>query len=306
MTLYYLEDISGDFEFTQIQSVYSYGYGRNLYEKGSKTVKCLSHISHFKVSILLNIEYKEVDLVKVEYILQFPGHRIELLDLFEFYAFSFNLPRYEYLKFNCCIRKCRGDKVMVSVKNPYDLRLNGKKENFEYETNCYDNINQLLSFIFDPSTVRNQKELSVESCLDSALSHLEKTFASKLSLYDILSDCKGDTVFISSDKKRIPSYKCVIQKHSKVLASILAYVTNNSSEIIIDDYDAETITAALDFCHGKVISFKEKEHKMSDILKFAHDFGFIELMVDLHFFMRKSNNNLCFTGNMLQLFQRKC
>uniref|UniRef100_A0A914PHJ6 BTB domain-containing protein n=1 Tax=Panagrolaimus davidi TaxID=227884 RepID=A0A914PHJ6_9BILA len=184
--------------------------------------------------------------------------------------------------FKCYIKKYKACEVTLVVENPYDLRIGDKEGNFELVLNDGYDINRTLNFIFDPSTVikNSQIPLSVESRPDSALSMsstLENAFASKISLYDILADCKEDVVFISSEKNRIPSHSIVIAKHSKSLANLFANPKKFLTEIAATDFNTETIIAALDFCYGKPVSFKQQESLMKNILKFAQHFGFTEL-----------------------------
>uniref|UniRef100_A0A914YKG9 BTB domain-containing protein n=1 Tax=Panagrolaimus superbus TaxID=310955 RepID=A0A914YKG9_9BILA len=218
-------------------------------------------------------EFKEVDHVKIEYQLRFPASKLQLLDQFECYPFVIELPGYEHLKFQCVIKKFIESKVTLVIENPYDLRLYGKKTDFKYEhKHLKSDIDINISFIFDPATVikpTKQNPLTIED-----------TFVSKLSLQNITSDLQYcDIVFISSDEKQILSYKCIIAKHSKSLAKSFVNVSNNPVKIIADKYDAKTITAALNFCHGNNVSFKEMESLMTEIFKFAFEFNFDELKV---------------------------
>uniref|UniRef100_A0A914YJ90 BTB domain-containing protein n=1 Tax=Panagrolaimus superbus TaxID=310955 RepID=A0A914YJ90_9BILA len=248
-TLFHLKDFKGKFE----------------------EIKNYCYLLDFHISS--EFEFKEVDHVKIEYQLQFPASKLQLLDLYECYPFVIKLPGYEHLKFRCVIKKFKRNEVTVVIENLYDLRLNGKKTEFKYEhKHLKSDIDINLTFIFDPATV-------IKPSKQNPLTN-EDTFVSKLSLQNITSDLQySDIVFISSDKKQIHSYKCIIAKHSKILAKTFENVTNNPVKIIADKYDAKTITAALNFCHGKNVSFKEMESLMTEIFKFAFEFHFDELKV---------------------------
>uniref|UniRef100_A0A914PBA7 Uncharacterized protein n=1 Tax=Panagrolaimus davidi TaxID=227884 RepID=A0A914PBA7_9BILA len=176
-----LEDFSVDLEITEAK--YRNGDG-NIYDEKTKTFKC-SLNKYITFSISTNIEFKEVDYVKVQHKLEFPYSRIELLDMFNYYPLDFELPGYEYLKFKSYIRKIKKGEVTLTIENPYDLRLNGKKGNFESISYGSYDINLWLTFIFDPRTVnKTAEEHSViesrpDSVLSSATPKKQKNFVSK-------------------------------------------------------------------------------------------------------------------------------
>uniref|UniRef100_A0AC34F867 BTB domain-containing protein n=1 Tax=Panagrolaimus sp. ES5 TaxID=591445 RepID=A0AC34F867_9BILA len=284
--IFRLENFSSDFEVTTV--CHHANLGVNIFDKNTKTFKRLSQPlrTFFKIFISLDVEFKEVNYVEIEYKLQFPGSRIKLLELFDYYSIDFELPGYEYLQFKCYIRKVKEGEVILTVENLYDLRIEGKKGNFEFVSNHNADIDRLLTFVFDPQTVYKaaQEHLPSESRPDSVLSSsseasttVENQFISKISMHDLLSDSKyADAIFISSDKIRIPSQKSVIAKHSKNLAKFFETSKTNPTEICVFG-NAETITAALDFCYGKDNSFKGNEALMIDVWRFAYNYGFTEL-----------------------------
>uniref|UniRef100_A0AC34G4N1 Uncharacterized protein n=1 Tax=Panagrolaimus sp. ES5 TaxID=591445 RepID=A0AC34G4N1_9BILA len=99
-----------------------------------------------------------------------------MMDLYEFDETEIILPKHNYLKFNCYFKKHENDVIEVHIVNPYNLKINGNKGDFKFETTDEKDIDLSLSFIFDPSTVMNENEQfeAVKSRPESAMRELVK------------------------------------------------------------------------------------------------------------------------------------
>uniref|UniRef100_A0AC35GMS3 BTB domain-containing protein n=1 Tax=Panagrolaimus sp. PS1159 TaxID=55785 RepID=A0AC35GMS3_9BILA len=194
--------------------------------------------------------------------------------MFDYYPIDFELPGYEYLKFKSHIRRIKKGEVILTIENPYDLRLNGKKGNLEYISRDTRDIYKYLTFIFDPRTVNKSAEehYVIESRPNSVLSF---ETPKKQKIIDLLNFKYADLIFVSSDNMEISCHKCFMSKHSQWLAKLLETEKNKAK--IRFNSKAETLAAALDFYYGEYDFLENKGSLMSDILKFAKTYDFTEL-----------------------------
>uniref|UniRef100_A0A914P6I8 Uncharacterized protein n=1 Tax=Panagrolaimus davidi TaxID=227884 RepID=A0A914P6I8_9BILA len=125
------------------------------YDKEKKTFKFRNYLYYhaltFKFRVLANVEYKKVCYVEDTYVLHFPSKSLKMLDLFEYEEIEITLPKYPYVHFNCYFKKHEKGAVEIHIVNPHDVKIQGKKGDFIYETNDSKDVDLRLSFVFDPS-----------------------------------------------------------------------------------------------------------------------------------------------------------
>uniref|UniRef100_A0A914Y0P4 Uncharacterized protein n=1 Tax=Panagrolaimus superbus TaxID=310955 RepID=A0A914Y0P4_9BILA len=81
-----------------------------------------------------------------------------MLDLYEYDEIKIVLSNSQRITLTCYIKKHEEDAIEVHIINPYNVKINGKKGDFKYETTDQKDINLPLIFIFDPSTVSEISE----------------------------------------------------------------------------------------------------------------------------------------------------
>uniref|UniRef100_A0AC35F786 BTB domain-containing protein n=1 Tax=Panagrolaimus sp. PS1159 TaxID=55785 RepID=A0AC35F786_9BILA len=75
----------------------------------------------------------------------------------------------------------------------------------------------------------------------------------------------SDVILLSSDNIKIPSHRCILAKYSKIFAKIFE-TSEIPVKINVENFNAETIKAALNFLYDKSDSIFGKE---MDVYKFA-------------------------------------
>jgi hypothetical protein len=264
----HVKDIKGDFKITKIRSN---GYNCDIpYDEDSKTfVAANGYASYnFEFYILTEIEFKKVGYVNVSHKLEVPAARMKLLKVYECYEESFALDGHEYMKFKCYIKKIRDKYMEIVVENPMGVDIQGKTCDFKHEAADSADINLTLSFVFDPDVLKeSHQDLKIPDQSISSHSLTDKTVKDDKSpeLYEIMSDAKySDVILISSDGKKIPSHRCVLAKYSAIFATIFEESKELPTKINIESFNANVISAALDFCYGKNDSIVGLEGKLFD------------------------------------------
>uniref|UniRef100_A0A914P4G7 BTB domain-containing protein n=1 Tax=Panagrolaimus davidi TaxID=227884 RepID=A0A914P4G7_9BILA len=173
----------------------------------------------------------------------------------------------------------------------------GERKNFERILTTNGNATIDLSFAFDPTTFQPKLKISEEEQNPVAeesrpVSTLPKPI--KSSMYEVMANSKYfDVVLISSDKVEIQTHRCVLDKFSKTFSEMLANSTVPIPvKIDINEFDAETIQASLDFLYDKTDSILGKER---EIFRFAYGYG-IDVLKDaccLHFEKTVNVENVC-------------
>uniref|UniRef100_A0A914YT13 BTB domain-containing protein n=1 Tax=Panagrolaimus superbus TaxID=310955 RepID=A0A914YT13_9BILA len=270
--IFHVQDIKGDFEITKIRS-----QGGNCdipYDNINKTFVTGGSYSssNFEFHILTNIDFKKVGYVNISHQLQISATRMKLLKLYECYVECFALPEHEYMKFNYYIKKIRDNFIEIVIENPLEIEIQGKTCDFKYEAADSADINLTVSFVFDPDVLKNShQDLGIPDSTAQSLSslegneeeeeHLKK--CKKPTMYEIMSDTKYSDIFLlSSDGKKIPSYRCILSKYSEIFAKI--FEESKENKVIIEGFNAKVISAALDFCYGKNTSILGMESKLFD------------------------------------------
>uniref|UniRef100_A0A914QHK5 Uncharacterized protein n=1 Tax=Panagrolaimus davidi TaxID=227884 RepID=A0A914QHK5_9BILA len=161
-SIFYVNNRKGDFEIEKVMEIVSYKMNYEekelKYNKREKSFKCYNkNVRHGIVSfvfhILAKVVYKKVKKVKEFYNLYLPSEKLQMLDIEEYEKIEIILPNYPYFKFKCYIKKHEKDVVEVHIVNPYNLKINGNKGDFKFESMSADESIELnLSFEFDPST----------------------------------------------------------------------------------------------------------------------------------------------------------
>uniref|UniRef100_A0AC35GGY0 BTB domain-containing protein n=1 Tax=Panagrolaimus sp. PS1159 TaxID=55785 RepID=A0AC35GGY0_9BILA len=259
----------------------------SIYAEMNKTqIKCQFFIS-------ANIEYLKKsypsNFVLTRYCLWIPS---EILKASEYYENSFNLPGYEIMTFKYFIFKndCH---TKVLIENPHMVEICGKRENFERILTTNENVTIDLSFAFDPTTFQSKiSEDEQNAVLEESrpVSTLPKPIKSSI-MYEVMANSKYfDVILISSDKIETQTHRCVLDKFSKTFSEMLADSTGPIPiKININEFDAETIQASLDFLYDKTDSILGKERK---IFQFAYGYD-IDDACCLHFEKTVNVENVC-------------
>uniref|UniRef100_A0AC34G5Y5 BTB domain-containing protein n=1 Tax=Panagrolaimus sp. ES5 TaxID=591445 RepID=A0AC34G5Y5_9BILA len=136
-----------------------------------------------------------------------------------------------------------------------------------------------------------------------------KKVGDKTKLYEIMSSNKySDVILISSDKIEIPSHRSILSIYSKVFDTIFE-TSENPAKIYVEEFNAETIQAALDFMCDKHDAIIAKE---MNVFKFAVKFEIQELIDACCSFFKESVDptNVCeyiqiaFSNNFEELKQK--
>uniref|UniRef100_A0A914P1M4 BTB domain-containing protein n=1 Tax=Panagrolaimus davidi TaxID=227884 RepID=A0A914P1M4_9BILA len=102
----------------------------------------------------------------------------------------------------------------------------------------------------------------------------------------------ADVVLFSSTGKEILTYRCILAKFSKFFKTIFDETKELPVQCEIEEFDTETIIAALNFCYGKNDVIKNNEKKL---FEFAEKYCIEELKESCctHFADNLSTENVC-------------
>lgn len=89
-------------------------------------------------------------------------------------------------------------------------------------------------------------------------------------------------ILISSDGKRIFSFASILTRNSYIFATILKKIKKSPVKINIEEFDGDTIYAALDFLNGKDDAIK---HKELQLYHFAEKYSLRDLKVCFFFIL---------------------
>uniref|UniRef100_A0AC34GSN9 Uncharacterized protein n=1 Tax=Panagrolaimus sp. ES5 TaxID=591445 RepID=A0AC34GSN9_9BILA len=162
--IFFIEIIKGVFEITNITATNPIGEVPIIYNKDKRTFykslfldKDLEKIT-YTFYISANIELKEV--CAVNYNLHVPVARLRLLKVYHYFKDEIVLPGYDGLKFTYFIKKIKNNEsdgcdIELQVKNPYDVEIEGKKDDFVVERCGTKDIDLYLSFVFYPTILQS-------------------------------------------------------------------------------------------------------------------------------------------------------
>uniref|UniRef100_A0AC34F7W7 BTB domain-containing protein n=1 Tax=Panagrolaimus sp. ES5 TaxID=591445 RepID=A0AC34F7W7_9BILA len=197
-----------------------------------------------------------------------------------------------------------GNNIEIHIENPYDIEIEGKKGDYKIEVNGAETIALELTFLFDPSinvksetesssNIQQNESIEIAAYDESRLEFIPSEIKTS-KLYKIMSNEKfADIFLILPDKTKIPSHRCILYESSTVFAKIIDETSELPISINIEeDFDAETIQAALEFLFDKFDSINKKE---MDVFKFAIKYGIQDLMDACCSFFEKSvdPSNVC-------------
>uniref|UniRef100_A0A914PV29 BTB domain-containing protein n=1 Tax=Panagrolaimus davidi TaxID=227884 RepID=A0A914PV29_9BILA len=277
-----IHDCHGKFE---IRYVYSKGLNQYIpYDKASKTfvVKKCSNKS-FEFTIIADIKFYEIDSSPLNHnVLYIPFSQTKEMEPLSFYKDKFSVSvNGEFITLNYYVKKIKNDVVQVIVENAFDgLKINNQEGNFEFTSaEAYD-IKQTLSYTFDSSDFEKLKQLKEKSdpiLTKNSLSILQTSSTTKdnSKWHEIMSNPQYSDVFLlSSDNIKISSHRCILAKYSKIFVKIFE-TSEIPVTINVENFNAETIKAALGFLYDKSDSILGKE---MDVYKFAVNFDIQDLI----------------------------
>jgi hypothetical protein len=175
----------------------------------------------------------------------------------------------------------------------------GRKEDYVFTTNYNNKSDHTLHFAFELETWKKPK-----STTQSLSENIKQNF------HEVMFDTTyADVVIFSSTGKEILTYRCVLAKFSKIFAKIFEESKELPVQIKVEEFDTETITAALDFCYGKTDAIIGKESK---IFGFASKYSFSNIMKACSNYFENdiSPENVCeivqiaYTNNLEDLKQK--
>uniref|UniRef100_A0AC34FBY9 BTB domain-containing protein n=1 Tax=Panagrolaimus sp. ES5 TaxID=591445 RepID=A0AC34FBY9_9BILA len=303
-----ITNIKGDFEITQITRTYrgkTYDAEYNKYK--NKFLLLYFNDCIYTFYITANIEMKQ-EWPPVTCQLHIPIHHFFFLKLCQFYKFELFVPGYDAQPFTCYVTKLNNNlkenDIEFRIENPWNVQIQGKTGEYTIKHSSLKDINVLLTFRFDPnvypgsasSSREKQKSIQtsavVESRPESVISSpTSLNFASKL--YKIGTDIRyADVIFITSDKTKIQSHRCIFGESSKIFAQIFDETAQTPVKIDVDDFNADTIQSALNFLYGKYDAINGKE---MDVFKFAFKYDIKDLIEACCSFFEKSidASNIC-------------
>uniref|UniRef100_A0AC34G3D7 BTB domain-containing protein n=1 Tax=Panagrolaimus sp. ES5 TaxID=591445 RepID=A0AC34G3D7_9BILA len=236
---YYVENIKGDFEIT-------------------------------KVTTLVNKMCIETRTLFVS------DARLQLLKLHQYLKGEIDLNDFKFIYY---VKKIKENgTIEIHIENPYDIEIEGKKGDYKIEQNGTKTINLILKFVYDPSitikcdevvTSTNNETESIQqnqspSITTSDESRPESVTPSELTKslkwYKIMSNERyADIFFVLPDQIQIPSHRSILSEASTIFAKIIDETSELPISINIEDFDVETIKAALAFLCDKFDSIVGKE-----------------------------------------------
>uniref|UniRef100_A0AC34F2N9 BTB domain-containing protein n=1 Tax=Panagrolaimus sp. ES5 TaxID=591445 RepID=A0AC34F2N9_9BILA len=167
------------------------------------------------------------------------------------------------------VKKVSATRVHVVIENNIEgLKINGKEGSFEITTEAKD-IRYKLFFTFDASDFEEYKQIREKSSESSdAFSYKispEQSFVAPSNknsskLYEIMSNKKYyDVILVSSDSINIPSHRNVLSKYSPIFEKIFDEASELPVTINVENFNVETIQAALNFLYDKYDALDGKE-----------------------------------------------
>uniref|UniRef100_A0A914QBJ1 BTB domain-containing protein n=1 Tax=Panagrolaimus davidi TaxID=227884 RepID=A0A914QBJ1_9BILA len=218
-----------------------------------------------------------------------------------------------------------GNDIEVHLENPYNVEIEGKKGDYKMEHCSNKDFYVSLTFLYDPSisskpsktsvTDKKKKDSPHAAIIDE--SRPQSTLPSKSTKemdsywYKIMSNERfADIFFVSSDNVKIPSHRCILYEVSPIIAKIIDETSELPVTINVEEFNAETIKASMDFLYGKIDSIKGKEN---EIFKFAVKYKIKMLMDACCSFFEESVNpaNVCEIiqiaySNNFEALKQKC
>uniref|UniRef100_A0AC34FFA2 BTB domain-containing protein n=1 Tax=Panagrolaimus sp. ES5 TaxID=591445 RepID=A0AC34FFA2_9BILA len=285
-----IKHIKGDFEITKM-TTFCKNSAQEYDIYYSKLYNSFSRFGFgngiYKFYITANIEMKEI-CVETRAIC-ISDIRLQLLKLYQYFKGEIDLDGFKLIYYVKKIKEngSTGNNIEIYIENPYDMEIEGKKGDYKIEQCGTKSINLVLTFVYDPSIIakicepeeivetENKANIEQNESTQIAASDQsrpesvipsESTKPSKW--FKIMSNQKcADFFFILPDKIKIPSHRCILYESSTIFAKFV----DESSELPIlinikEDFDAETIKAALEFLYDKYDSINGKE---MDVFKFA-------------------------------------
>uniref|UniRef100_A0AC34FTP1 BTB domain-containing protein n=1 Tax=Panagrolaimus sp. ES5 TaxID=591445 RepID=A0AC34FTP1_9BILA len=242
---FHIEDVKGDFQIEEISA--GNGSQRVPFNKETMVIAPVLEYNSFSFHILTNVEFKNVKTAI--YHLLIPNDRIYYLDEFDYFEETIELPKIKGLTFTCLVKKIQQNYVEVVIKNPYKVKIDGKKEDFVYKTNT-SGINKTISFIVEPAILEADVTPSdVKAC---------KPLIAMLT---------------SSDGNKIICEQQILAKHSPIFSRIFAESTENFVKIDAHKFSASIISDALEFFCGR----KDGDIAKKEMLEFANEYNIVGL-----------------------------
>uniref|UniRef100_A0A914PUS9 BTB domain-containing protein n=1 Tax=Panagrolaimus davidi TaxID=227884 RepID=A0A914PUS9_9BILA len=233
-----IKNIKGDFEITKITETYDDGqineikYGKPQFEfnasNRSETTTLTIYISAVinYDEIKKNIEMKK--MCAVTYQLRISCARVQGLEIDHFFKDEFILPGYNSLKFTYYVKrtsKSTDNNILIHIKNPYDVEIQGKKGDFNIGFFSANSIDLSLLFTFYaeesvPQLCEPAQESAVDGSRPESVIPSEFSYATNI-LHKIGSNNRfADVCFIASDNTKIPSHRNFLVEFSNIFTKI--------------------------------------------------------------------------------------
>uniref|UniRef100_A0AC35GQ95 BTB domain-containing protein n=1 Tax=Panagrolaimus sp. PS1159 TaxID=55785 RepID=A0AC35GQ95_9BILA len=304
---FHIQDEKGDFEILKIQSPAGYypsGQSMSaqniIYDQINKRFTWQQD-GTFTFTILTDVEFEKTDkkdsFVEVPFELFVSSEYMKSMKLYEYAEDYIKLPGYKNLKFKRYIKKIKEKFVEIFIENPFEIEIGpvtlnstvckGNKDDYKVmvnESGIEQNFCQKLFFLFSledlkkfnaqiQKTPNNDVTISTTPALNCTV-NLEKPI-----FYEIMSSTKyADVHLYTSDGTIIPTHRCVLSKYSVIFDKMFEKSKEIPVKVQFEQFDVDTVTAALNFCYGKTDCIQGKASKL---LEFANAFAFNELKVYL-------------------------
>uniref|UniRef100_A0A914QRI6 BTB domain-containing protein n=1 Tax=Panagrolaimus davidi TaxID=227884 RepID=A0A914QRI6_9BILA len=302
---FHIQDEKGDLEILKIESPPTYngcnGYSsQNIpYDHINKrfTWQC---DGSFNFTILTDVEFEKTDkkdsFVKVQFELFVSSEYMKSMKLYEYAEDYIELPGYKNLKFKRYIKKIKEKSVEIFIENPFEIEIGqeplnstgnmlykGKKDDYKVTVDEYhieQNFCQKLYFLFSVEDLKkfnaqiqkgpkNDVTISTTPALNSAVNFEKPIF------YEIMSSTKyADVHLTTSDGSIIPTHRNVLSKYSVIFDKMFEKSKEIPVKVQFEQFNVDTVTAALNFCYGKTDCIQGKASKL---LEFANAFAINEL-----------------------------
>uniref|UniRef100_A0A914PKY7 BTB domain-containing protein n=1 Tax=Panagrolaimus davidi TaxID=227884 RepID=A0A914PKY7_9BILA len=172
---YFIENVKGDFEILKLEHV-DVVNTPILYSNDSKTFYTNLPLKErtFELHIMANVDFQPV--VSITHRLQIPKERFEFLEpnqmFIDYIVLSDSSKNVSYKFYG---KKIDKENIEIHIENPIStgVKLNGKTGDFHYTTKLQD-IDLMLSFIFEIPHSDEQTSVECESCPESISSTDEK------------------------------------------------------------------------------------------------------------------------------------
>uniref|UniRef100_A0A914PN18 BTB domain-containing protein n=1 Tax=Panagrolaimus davidi TaxID=227884 RepID=A0A914PN18_9BILA len=300
-----IENPKLDFEITKISYKKYFGNTEyditNKYDKSKKTFVTYfppdsstenKYLYTFYISANIQLDPDRFAI----YQLRIPANKFESLELHNFIEAEIVLPDHDNLEFTYYVKKISPSKIELFIVNPYDVEIEGNNGHFSAEYESKKDIDVEILFVFGQSYLNTKKiGISPQNAIDE--SRPQSILGSPIP-FELLNEPKfsndifPDAFLIASDKTKIPCHRCVLAKFSNVFVEILNTISNYPAIINVEDFDAETIKASMEFLYGKNESINGKE---MEVCKFAVKYN-IKMLMDaccLYFEESVNPSNVC-------------